>query len=141
MKTSESYRKIITDEIDYVESMMNEAQDVEKKLYFFSAIPGTLQRIFNLEYDSDLVYMQVILRHTHIAFIQRLQAVKTGDLVIPLLEEQIEQLIGAIKELSEKIRGNKNLDGTLKKFAILAYSTTGNGYYLWQKGSLKIKEG
>ncbi|MCK5343594.1 MAG: hypothetical protein KAR20_09320, partial [Candidatus Heimdallarchaeota archaeon] len=61
MKISESYRKIITDEIDYVESMMNKAQGVEKKLYFFSAIPGTLQRIFNLEYDSELVFIQVIL--------------------------------------------------------------------------------
>lgn len=140
MKTSESYRKIITDEIDYVESMMNKAQDVEKKLYFFSAIPGTLQRIFNFEYDPELVFIQVILRHTHVALTQRLQAVKNGDLVVPLLEEQIEQLICIIKELSGKIRGNKKLDDTLKKFAILAYSTTGNGYYLLQKGLLKIKE-
>ncbi|MBC8418534.1 MAG: hypothetical protein ISR62_03860 [Desulfobacteraceae bacterium] len=140
MKISESYRKIITDEIDYVESMMNKAKDVEEKLYFFSAIQGTLQRIFNLEYDSELVFIQVILQHTHVAFLQRLQAVKNGDLVVPLLKDQIEQLIGIIKELSGKISGNKKLDGTLKKFAILAYSTTGNGYYLLQKGLLKIKE-
>jgi len=140
MKTSESYRKVIAEEIDYVENMMNETPDIEKKIYFFSGIQATIQRIFNLEYDLDLVYIQVILQHTHVAFIQRLQAIKNGDLVVPLLKEQIEQLIGIIKELSEKIRGNKPLDSTLKKFAILAYSTTGNGYYLFQKGLLKIKE-
>lgn len=71
---------------------------------------------------------------------QRLQAVKNGDLVVPLLEEQIEQLTGIIKELSEKIRNNEDLGDTLKKFAILAYSTTGNGYYLLQKGFLTISE-
>ena len=140
MKTSESYRKIITDEIDYVENMMNKAKDIEKKLYFFSGIHAAIQRIFNLEYDSDLVYIQVILQHTYTALTQRLQAVKNKDLVVPLLEVQIEHLMGIIKELSEKIRSNEDLDGTLKKFAILAYSTTGNGYYLFQKGLLKIKE-
>ncbi len=138
MKTSESYRKIIVDEIDYVESMMNKAQDVGEKLYLFSAIHGTIQRVFNLEYDSDLVFMHNILQQTHFSFIQRLQAVKTGDVAVPLLEEQVEGLIAAIKELSEKIRGNNKLDGTLKKFAILAYSTNGNGYYLLRKGLLKI---
>jgi len=131
---------MITDEIDYVESMMNKAPDIDKKLYFFSAIPGTLSRIFNFEYDSELVFMQVILQHTHAAFMQRLQAVKSGDGTVPLLEEQIEQLILNIKALSEKIKANENFEDILKKFVILTYSTTGNGYYLLRKGLLKIKE-
>lgn len=138
MKTSESYRKKIVDEIDYVESMMNKTQDIGEKLYLFSAIHGTIQRVFNLEYDSDLVFAHNILQQTHLAFLQRLHAVKTGDVAVPLLEEQMEGLSAAIKELSEKIGDNNKLDGTLKKFAILAYSTNGNGYYLLRKGLLKI---
>lgn len=138
MKTSESYRKKIVDEIDYVESMMNKTQDIGEKLYLFSAIHGTIQRVFNLEYDSDLVFVHNILQQTHFAFLQRLHAVKTGDVAVPLLEEQMEGLIAAIKELSEKISGNNKLDGTLKKFSILTYSTNGNGYYLLLKGLLKI---
>ena len=104
----------------------------------FSAIHGTIQRVFNLEYDSDLVFIHNILQQTHFAFIQRLQAMKNGDVAVPLIEEQMGGLIAAIKELSEKIRGNDKLNGTLKKFVILTYSTNGNGYYLLQKGLLKI---
>jgi len=59
---------------------------------------------------------------------------------IPLLEIQIEELISLVEELGEEIRNNKDLSDTLKKFALLAYSTTGNGYYLLQKGLLTIRE-
>jgi len=34
MKTSESYKKIITEEIDYAAGMMDKAEDVEKKSIF-----------------------------------------------------------------------------------------------------------
>jgi hypothetical protein len=140
MKTKKSYAKIIADEIDYVLSMMDKAKEVDKKLYFFSAIPGTIQRVFNLEYNSDLVYLQVILQNTYTALAQRLHAVKSGDMVVPLTDMQLKQLIALVVELSEKIRKDEPLDDTLKKFAILAYSTTGNGYYLMQKGLLELKE-
>jgi len=131
---------MIADEIDYVSSMMDKAAEAEKKLYFFSAIPGTIQRVFNLEYDSDLVYLQVILQNTYTALTQRLHAVKSGDMVVPLSDIQLKHLIALVVELSDKIKNDESLDATLKKFGILAYSTTGNGYYLLQKGLLELKE-
>jgi len=81
-----------------------------------------------------------ILQNTYAAFTQRLHTVKAGDSVVPLLGIQIEKLIEFIMELSEKIRKNEDLNGTLKKLAILGYSTSGNGYYLLQRGILTLSE-
>ena len=139
MNISDNSREIIIKEINYVVNKMVESSSGEEKLYYFSAVHSVINRIFNLEYDSDLVYAHSVLQGTYNAFSQRIQAIlKGGETLIPLDEEHFERLITIAKELSNKIEEKKNIDNTLKKFVILSYATTGNGYYLFQKGLLKI---
>jgi hypothetical protein len=138
MKISDNYRKIIVKEIDYVLKMMDETGAAEK-LYYFTGIHNVISRIFNLEYDTDLIYMHFILQQTYGAFQSRLQSIqKGGDKVVPLTAEHFEKLTLAIKELRTRIKKKEDIDPTLRKFVLLAFSTTGNGWYLLQKGLLKI---
>ncbi len=138
MKISESYRNIILDEINYVLSLMNKTQDADEKLYLFTGVYSTIKRIFNLEYDPELVYTFFILQQTYTALRQRFEAMKTGDKIVLLTEGHFKRLSELTKELSNRIKGDRDLDSTLREFVILAYSTTGNGYYLSKKGLLKI---
>ncbi len=138
MNISDNYKDIIVKETNYAVSMMNESSNIEEKLYYFSAVSAMIQRIFNLEYDSDLIYAHFILQEIYNAFLQRLGAIKAGQTLIPLSDEQFEKLISLTKELTKKIEEKKDIDTTLKKLVILSYTTTGNGYYLVQKGLLKI---
>ena len=138
MNISDNSREIIIKEINYVLNKMEECSNIEEKLYYFSGVYSMIQRIFNLEYDSDLVFAHLILFQTYNLFRQRLDAIKTKQLLIPLSEEQFNNLTKITKELVKKIEEKKEIDNTLKKFVILSYSTTGNGYYLFQKGLLKI---
>jgi len=139
MNISKNYKDIIVNEINFVINRMNESKTAEDKIFYFSAIYGMLQRIFNIEYDQDLLFAFFILRDTHNNFLQRLQGIKKqGEMTIPLIEEQFTRLLDITRELSSKIEGNENIDDTLKKYVILSYTTTGNGYYLFQKGLLKI---
>jgi len=139
MNISDNFRDIIVKEINYAVNRMDTSSGKEEKLYYFSAVYSVIQRIFNLEYDLDLVYAHSILRETYNAFLQRLQSImKGGETLIPLNEEHFEKLTIITKELAKKIEEKKNIDNTLKKFTILSYTTTGNGYYLFQKGLLKI---
>jgi len=138
MNISENSRNIIVEEINYVVKQMEQSSTGEEKLFYFSAIFSMIQRIFNLEYDSDLVYMHFILNGAYHSFFQRIQAIKAGETLIPLEEEHFEKLIAITKELAKKMGENKSIDSTLKKLAILSYTTSGNGYYLLQKGLLKI---
>jgi len=139
MLKDDSFRKIIVDEINLAVKMMKEKRDAAQKLYYFSAVPGILHRIFNLEYDPELVYAHFVLRSTHETFLNRVNAIqKGGDTTILISDEQFEILSSYTKEFASKIKKKEEIDSILKKFVILMYSTTGNGYYLMQKGMLKI---
>jgi hypothetical protein len=138
MKVSKNFEKLITDEFEFAVERMSLSKDAREVLYFFSAIPGVLHRVFNIEFDSDLVFIHNILRSTQEAFSERLKAIKAGDATFILDEGQMERLIDLSKELLVRMKQNEEIDSTLKKFTLLLYSTTGNGYYLMQKGMLKI---
>jgi len=138
MQISDNFRKLIAQEIDYVVSKMDKANDASRKLYYFSGVQGAVNRVFNLEYDPELIFIHVVLSQTYSAFSQRLQALKQGDDMVPLSEEQFGRLSEFTKELGKRIKANKDTDDVLKKFVLLSYSTTGNGYYLLDKGILKF---
>jgi hypothetical protein len=130
---------MIVDEIKFVVKKMEETNDSSEKLFYFSAIFGILHRVYNTEYDPELVYAHLVLRSTHDALSSRLKAIQTGgDTTIALNEDQFLKLSDLSKKLANNFRKKEEIDSILKKFAILLYSTTGNGYYLMQKGLLKI---
>jgi hypothetical protein len=138
MQISKSFKELIAEEIDFAVNKMKETKDPLQVLYYFSAIPGMFHRIFNMEYDPDLIFAHHVLLSTQEAFNARLKAIKSGDGTLMLDDSQFETLIDMSQELSIKIKKDKEIDSILKKFTILLYSTTGNGYYLMQKGLLKI---
>ena len=83
--------------------------------------------------------MYLILQSVHNHFLNRLQTIRQqGDTAIELSDEQFQKLISLTDTLGKKIQKKQAIHETLNKFASLGYSTTGNGYFLMQKGFLKI---
>jgi hypothetical protein len=138
MNITEDARKAITDEITYVLAMMEKSDSLEKRLYYFSAIYGITQRMFNFEPDEDLICMHTVLNQVYGLLKNRVEAVKKGDLSVPISDQQIDKLMKLTKDLGKRIKSKEGIDDILKKFIVLSYSTTGNGYYLLEKGLLKV---
>ncbi len=139
MKLSKPMKKILMDEIAYVIDAMEKDDNDEKKLYYFSGIHGVVNRIFNIEFNEDLVFLHTVLKSSHEAISARLQAMKNGqDSVILLFTIQFQKLIEIAKELSGKIKKDEPFDDVLKKLSVIAYTTTGNGFYLLDKGIIKL---
>jgi hypothetical protein len=138
MDISDDARKTILDEINYALTMMEKAHDIERKLYYFSAIYGVTQRVFNSEYDEDLVCMHSVLNQAYGSFRSRIRAFKSGDIAVPVSEQQIKKLIKLAKDLGKRIKSKESIDDILKAFVVLSYTTTGNGYYLLERGKLNI---
>ena len=138
MDISDRARENIVDEIKFAVDMMKDSKDASNKLYYFSAIFGVIQRIYNIEYDEDLVLAHLVIQLTHQSFMQRLAAIKQGDSTVMITDEQFDKLTDLSDELGDKIRDKEDFAATLKKIVILLYSTQGNGYYLMKKGVLKI---
>lgn len=138
MSINKSFINAIVSEIEYAVKEMKSSKNPEEKLYYFSAVHGIIKRVLNLEYDSSLVYMHVILNETYQAFLQRIGSAKRGDIVVNLTIDQFDKLEELTNELGLIIKSKKPVDDVMKKFAILSYSTSGNGYYLMRKGLLVI---
>ena len=139
MNVNDAFRKLIVEEITFAIKKMEETKEATELLYYFSAIPGMFQRIYNMEYDSHLVFAHFILKATHDSFVQRLKASQQGgDNSVLIKDDQFERLISLSKELLSNIKKDRDIDEVLKKLTILLYSTTGNGNYLMEKGWLKI---
>jgi len=139
MKISDSFRKLIIDEVRFSVEKMEEKEDLREKLYYFSGIQCVLRRVFNIEFDPDLLFAFNVFESTHRSFMDRYGAIeKGGDRVVLIFQEQLDGLTEGAKEFADKIKNKKNFDSTLKKLIVLSYTTTGNGYYLLQKGLIRF---
>ncbi len=139
MNLSPEMKKTFTGEMKFVLQNMRNTTIAAQKWYFFSAIPAMAQRILNLEYEPELVFIFQVFQLTYNMVNARLVALSAGqeagiiilDNLFTKIEDQLEKMI----ELIEKGEGSYPV---LQSLVNIAYSTTGNGYYLYLKGMLKI---
>jgi hypothetical protein len=135
---SDEYKKVIIKELEYVLQKMTESNSVDDKIYYFSAIQGVLHRVMNLEYTNNLLFAHFITNEVLKSLLQRNTGIKQGDTVVKLTEQHWIRLIEITKDFLDRIKDDDSLDSVLKQYVTLLYSTTGNGYYLMEKGILKI---
>jgi len=138
MAAGRKMKDIITNEIKYAVKKMEEVSSIEEKLYYFSAVQGIFHRVFNIEFSQELLFAHFIFNEALKAFQQKLVAMKMGDLVFVINEEQISRLSELTKEFLIQFEAGKSTDDVLKKMVTLLYSVNGNGNYLMGKGLLKI---
>lgn len=132
------YKEMIIKELEFVLQQMSKPINISDKMYYFSAIQGVLHRVMNLEYTDELLFAQFIINEVLKAFLQRIAVIKQGETVVKLTEQYFVRLTEITRQFLEAVRNNDNLDVILKQYVVLLYATTGNGYYLMEKGLLKI---
>jgi len=139
MNLSLEMKKRFTDETRFVLKNMRNTNMPAQKWYFFSAIHGMAQRILNLEYEAELVFIYQVFQLVYNIVNARLAALSTGQeagIIIPQdlftkIEDELEKMVNLIEKGEESYP-------VLQRLVNIAYSTTGNGYYLYVKGMLKI---
>jgi len=139
MEITPEFRKSIVNEFRLVAKKIREEEDPARKLFFFSATYGVISRVFNFSYDPQLVFIHMVLNasyNTLNAAVTRFESIEERAISIP--EGLFNKLADATEELADKIEKDEDTYETLQKIAIMCFSTTGNGYYLYEKGLLSI---
>lgn len=139
MRLSDSNREIILNEIEIVREKMREEENPLKKLFYFSGIQSMTNRVLNLEFDSELLLVDLILAYCHRSIVTRFGAIAGGDQTVTLPENFLFLLEESLDELKHCIRNQESPIGFLQEIAKLTYVTTGNGYYLLSKGLLSLE--
>jgi hypothetical protein len=139
MKINTYMKETLVNELRLVVRKMKEETDIRRKNYFFSATYGAVYRIFNINFDPELVLVHSVLNMTYRTANALLGGIDRGEeRIIQIPDNFFDKLASLTEELATAIEEDKDVYGILQKIAVLSYSLTGNGYYLYQKGLIEI---
>lgn len=129
MEIPEDLKSKLLSELDFVIRKVNEEPDATRKLYFLSAAHGAIERTMRLYLEPKLVMAHSILNVCYSMLLDRFNRVKGGDVAVELPEDWPKQIVENLTELRNSINENQSIYPALEKMILLAYSTTGPGYY------------
>jgi len=131
-------RTRLVNEIRFVADRIRIEKDPRTKLYYYSGIYGEMLRIFNFHFDPQLLFCHNVLNYTYQGMKSRADIIVMGkDTLIDFPDGFFDKLCEYLERLASDIETNHDLYPTLQAISCLAYITTGNGYYLFQKGILR----
>ncbi|KAF5414664.1 MAG: hypothetical protein C5S48_07995 [Candidatus Methanogaster sp.] len=142
LSISEPHKTILADEIAFAREKMDSESDTRKKVYYYSAVPAMIQRIFNIgpAFDQQLLFMFTVLSASYNQTKVLIDRIMAGDHLVTPPENFFDKLSIYLHQLEDKIRNNEDTYLILEKIAVSAYLLDGNGYYLHQKGWIDLPE-
>lgn len=140
MQLPKPIRQRIHDEFRFAADRMASAPDLAGELYFFSALFGEVNRSMNQHWDAELALLHLVLVSAHREVMGRISqpGLLSGD-VPQELARVLSEVAAELAELFESPEQDTGrLHKVLARVAEAAYTATGNGYYLYLKGAVKL---
>jgi hypothetical protein len=111
-----------------------------KKLYLFSAFFAEVNRAMNQHWDAELALIHLVLVSAHRDMFGRIsQPPPLSEDMPQELPEALTKVAADLAELFERPEQDTvKLHEVLARIAQIAYTATGNGYYLYLKGAVKL---
>ena len=138
MEISAKNKKILVNEIRTVVEYMSGNNDARQKMFFFSAVFGVVNRIMNIECDPELVFVHQVTNAAYNIINTNLIMATQGQTTPTIPTPVFDKLQEVLEDLATYIEEGKKTYPVLQRISNLAYSTSGNGYYLFLKGLLEI---
>lgn len=138
----DEFRDRLVSEFRLAVAKMAEAEAPQQYIFYYSIFFGELVRVLNWHWDETLALIWSNVQHAHQAITSRVNATAQGDIVVALSKEffdAVTQTSTALVDYIEKNGDEAELCHILGRLAELTYATTGNGYYLLQKGVIKLE--
>jgi hypothetical protein len=143
MRLPDITREHLHTEFRIAADRMAATPDLLGKLYFFSAMFGEANRVLNRQWDDELALMHLVISAAHGTIMGRLsQPSPVGESMSGIPDELPDALTKIAADLADLLRepeqDSESLLSILSRLAVVAYSTTGNGYYLYLKGAIEV---
>jgi len=143
MRLPEPIREGLAREFRFAADRMAATTDLSSKLYFFSALFGEANRAMNRHWDAELALMHLVCSAAHGEMTGRLsQPGPLGSDLSGVPNELPDALTTVTNEIAvlfeQPEQDSVKLHGLLSRLAEIAYTATGNGYYLYLKGAVSL---
>jgi len=133
--------KRLADEFRIGATRMLATTNADEKLYYFSTFFGESTRVLNWHWDRELALIWAITQFTQTQAAVRLQSSRQGEPVARLTTEFFDALTETAVALADYVERNgteQELHKILGRLGELSYVTTGNGFYLLEKGHFTL---
>lgn len=132
MRIPDDLKKRLLVDFEFSIQKIQEEENIRKKLYYFSATFGIVERIMRLHLEPQLVLVHAVLNLTYNSLIGLVQGRERGDIARELPPNLTEMLVEYLTELRDKLAEDKDTYKTLEKILFLGYRASGPGYYTTQ---------
>lgn len=129
MRIPKEFKARLLSELDFVIQKVSEEPDASRKLYFLSAAHGAIERTMRFCLENELLMAHTVLNVCYSMLLDRFNRVKGGEVAVQLPADWAKQIVEYLTELKKSIEENRSTYPALEKMILMAYSTTGPGYY------------
>lgn len=140
----EEYRKRLANEYRYAVTRMQQENEAVKKLFYFSVFFGETQRVLNWEWNNGLSLIHMVTQQVYTqinATIQVPGLAQTLPIDWTTVLDKLTQVASDLATYFEKAEnesGKEELFQILEHFSEIAYTVSGNGSYLYEKGAFTL---
>lgn len=139
MNISKNAKKILNSEFDITLKKMIESNSPDEIMYYFTAFYNVINRVYNIEFSEDLLFANFIMENAYNNIIQRMGLVKAGNSSVVGFHKNFgSAFIKIIEEIRNNFFNKEKRIEALQKLVLLAFTTTGNGFYLSQKNNFDL---
>jgi hypothetical protein len=127
-------------ELKYVSKQMKNEDNLEKKVYLYSAAYGITSRTFRYAFSRNVLLMDIVFNATYTMLLERIRLLKQGDLNVnpEILSIAIVSIEKYLSTLARQLDKNQDVYETLERILAAGFATTGPGNYIFEKGAFKI---
>jgi hypothetical protein len=131
--------KLILSELDYFLNCVSVDSPETEITYYLSALHPMVNRVLNICYDRRFVYLHEILAHLHNSISIAVVSLMKGENPPRITKLHFDVMFTLINDLKNAISNDfESVHDVYEKLIELAYSTVGNGSYLYKKGMLNL---
>jgi hypothetical protein len=131
-------RAELVEELRRVENLVRQEPSVEKKIYYFSAAYGITGWTFRYSLYKEVLMADLLLIGAYNMMSERLNLFKSGNHTVPIDPLIFERICDGLRDLANCFESRESIFDALQTITIAAYSMTGPGNYIREKGDLKI---
>ncbi len=137
MELSRQSQDLLIKEISYSRKKILEEPTLIKKTYYYGVMASRISSIRNVEFDSEINFISFVLGGSYFVLDDYFEEEKP-PFEIPKIF--FDKLCEYLKQLETKIKNKENTHTVLEKIAKLSMIVDSYGYYLFEKGEIKIED-
>ena len=138
MAQKEFFKKELVKELRLVEALMKKEEDLDKKIYYFSAAYGITSRTYRYSFSKDVLLADLVLNNGYQTLLDRSQRLKVGDRSVLFEEIHFEKIEEGLRQLADAFEKDESILEPLENILTSVFSTSGAGNYLREKGTFKL---